>query len=103
MSKVYDIAFRMGVMFNVLLWTILNVASLFIARNNFAQESREPPFFGHFGYYWGVPFKMFRNEGVLEPWAMILNIGIYVFCGFFFGFLFKFVWSKISRRNIVLK
>ena len=103
MSKIYTIAFRMGVLFNVLLWTILNVVSLFISRNKFAQERLEPPFFGHFGYHWGVPFQMFRNEGALEPLAMVINIGIYVFGAFFFGFLFKFVWSKISQRDVGLK
>ena len=103
MSKIYDIAFRMGVLFNVLLWTILNLTSFMTNRNRFEQESLEGPFFGHFGYSWGVPFQMFRNEGLLEPYAFVLNALIYVACGFLCGFLFKFVWSKISQHRAELK
>ena len=103
MSKIYDIAFRMGVLFSVLLFTILNIASFVMARKNYARESLEAPFFGHFGYSWGFPIEMFRNEGRFEPFLLVFNTAIYVACAFFFGFLFKFVWSKISRRGAELK
>jgi hypothetical protein len=103
MSKIYDIPFRMGVLFDIVLFTILNIASFVIARNTFEQESLEPPFFGHFGYSWGSPFEMFRNVSLVDPFVLVLNIGIYVACGFLFGFLFKFIWSKISSNRAELK
>jgi hypothetical protein len=89
----------MGVLFNILLFTLLNIASRVIARKNCEQESLEAPFWGHFGYSWGFPIEMFRNVYLAHPFLLVFNIAIYVACGFFFGFLFKFVWSKISRRG----
>jgi len=99
MSKVYNITFRMGLLFNILLFTLLNVASRSIARKNYERESLEAPFYGHFGYSWGFPIQMFQNEHLAHPFLLVFNVGIYVACGFFFGFLFKFGWSKISRAS----
>jgi hypothetical protein len=103
MSKIYNIAFRMGVLFNVVLFTLLNIVSFVIARKNYEQESLEAPFFGHFGYHWGFPIEMFQNEHLAHPFLLVFNVAIYVACGFFFGFLFKFAWSKISRYRAELK
>ncbi len=95
MSKIYNTAFKMGVLFNILLFTLLNIASHIIVRKNYAQESLEAPFFGHFGYRWGFPIEMFQNEHLAHPFLLVFNVAIYVACGFCFGFLFKFIWSKI--------
>lgn len=105
MSKVYTIAFRMGVLFNVLLWTTLNLIDFSIARNNFYEATgvAEVRFSGLTGFQWGMPLGMFWNATLRDPYALVFNAIIYVVCGFFFGFLFKFVWSKIPRHNTVLK
>jgi len=98
MSKIYDIAFRMGVLFNILLWTFLNLINFFEARNSFLEWENAigASYLGEFN--WGVPFPMFMNT-----YYLVLNTIVYVACGFFFGFLFKFVWSKISQRRAELK
>ena len=100
MSKIYDIAFRMGVLFNVLLWTLLNLANYIVARN---EINRAGLTFADSTHSWGVPFAMFRGRMLWDEYAMAANAVIYVFCGFFFGFLFKFVWSKISSNCAELK
>ncbi len=104
MSKIYDIAFRMGVLFNVLLWTVLNIIDFFDARNDFLYWEYRGLKFSHVGdFIWGVPFPMFRESMLWNSRALVLNSVIYVACAFFFGFLFKFVWSKISSRRVELK
>ena len=104
MSKIYTIAFRMGVLFNVLLFTILNVASYKIAVIESEKIHSEIMFSPCCRFSWGFPFgweeKLFD---VIEGGGAILNVLIAVFCGFMFGFLFKFVWSKISSPNTELK
>ena len=109
MSKVYDIAFRMGVLFNVLLWTILNVLNFKSAENKLVQRQIERerseikfPCCDYMGS-WGVPFAWDENYGIIGGAGAILNITIMAAFGFAFGFLFKFVWSKISRRGVELK
>lgn len=98
MSKIYDIAFRMGVLFNILLWTILNIADFFATRNDFLYWENRGIKFSHIGDFdWGIPFSMFVGHELFNAFNLVLNTIVYVFCGFFFGFLFKFVWSKISR------
>ena len=102
MSKVYNIAFRMGVLFNVLLWTVLNLITFIDRRNNFiALENSEISFSGDFD--WGFPLPMFMNQQLFDPHYLVINTIVYVVCGFFFGFLFKFIWSKISRHQAELK
>lgn len=104
MSKVYTIAFRMGVLFNILLWTMLNIISFHIAQSSFVE--RESSLFGfgsYSGFSWGFPFAMFRNYFFADEYLLVFNVIVYVICGFFFGFLFKFIWSKISRRRVELK
>jgi hypothetical protein len=98
MSKVYDIAFRMGVLFNVVLWTTVNLIDFISSRDEFLRQEAAATirFSGFSGYKWGMPFDMFRNEMIWEPYALVLNAVVYVTCGFLFGFLFKFVRSKSS-------
>jgi uncharacterized membrane protein YbjE (DUF340 family) len=109
MSKIYDIAFRMGVLFNVLLFTLLNVGSYIIAHNNFVKGEIERESaqinvsWANYGFSWGFPFGWEEKINVIEGAGGILNIIIAVFCGFAFGFLFKFIWSQISSRRIELK
>jgi len=108
MSKIYDIAFRMGVLFNILLWTILNIIGLVIAQNDFLQrelewENSEVKFCCVSRGSWGIPFDWEAKYFVIEGAGAILNIVIMSVCGFGFGFLFKFIWSKISSNRADLK
>ncbi len=100
-SKVYDIAFRMGVLFNVLLFTALNLLTFLETRNNFHDlENSGIGAFPINGWNWGFPCPAFNYPDFqIYSVYLIINTGIYVLCGFMFGFLFKFVWSKISRRG----
>lgn len=95
----------MGVLFNVLLWTILNVISFKSAESKLLQrqiERERPeikfPCCDHMGS-WGVPFDWDAKYLVIEGAGTIFNIIIMAAFGFAFGFLFKLVWSKISRRG----
>jgi len=99
MSKIYDIAFRMGVLFNIVLWTILNIVSLINLRSKIAElENRGMT--GWIDLRWGFPFPMFDyDSGFIDGIVLIGNAIVYVLGAFFFGFLFKIVWSKISRHH----
>jgi hypothetical protein len=101
MSKIYDIAFRMGVLFNVLLWTVLNLISFSVAREEIVEKIERSRLFFTIDteLTWGFPFKMFRGNFFFREDFLALNAIIYVLCGFMFGFLFKFVRSKISRQR----
>ena len=109
MSKIYNIAFRMGVLFNILLFTVLNVVSFKSAESEYLQRHIERERSGmqfpccdnmESG---GIPFDWTEKYFVIEGAGAILNIIIITACGFAFGFLFKFVWSQISRQNSELK
>ena len=98
----------MGVLFNILLFTILNVISFINAQNRFMnREELGIRFSNCCNFVWGFPLKMFRGDFFIEDsfilYYIVINTIIYVFCGFFFGFLFKFIWSKISQRQMELK
>ena len=102
MSKIYSIAFRMGVLFNVLLWTILNIVTFINGRNS--HDDLEDSAFGVFHAVWGFPIPMFTYPGFfMNIKYLLINAVVYVFCGFFFGFLFKFVWSKFPPRRFEVK
>jgi hypothetical protein len=105
MSKIYNIAFRMGVLFNILLFTVLNLMTFFETRKNFiAMENSGIRAYPAYGWRWGFPFPMFNYDYFfIDGFVLIFNAIVYIVCGFFFGFLFKFVWSKISQRRIELK
>ena len=61
MSKIYNIAFRMGVLFNVLLFIALNLISFVNAHNRFIEGQNGIRFSGWIDYTWGFPIKMFVN------------------------------------------
>ena len=109
MSKIYDIAFRMGVLFNVLLFTVLNVVSFKLAENDYLrrlaeyERSETRISFGVSWDSWGIPFDWTTKYFMIEGAGTILNIIIMAACGFAFGFLFKLVWSKISGHRAELK
>jgi hypothetical protein len=104
MSKIYNMAFQFGVVFNVLLFTFLNIISFLHASNNYKSIERSI-IYSPAGYEprWGFPFAWGETYfNIVEGGGTILNILIWVICGFLFGFLFKFAGSKISSRRVEL-
>jgi len=101
MSKIYTIAFKMGVLFNVLLFTAANLVSYQIALSEY--ENQEIRFSPCCRLIWGFPLSWGETYYVIVEGGTILNIFFWIVCGFAFGFLFKFVWSQISRRQAELK
>jgi hypothetical protein len=107
MSKIYNIAFRMGVSLNILLFTMLNVISFKLAENDYIRrrmewEKSEIKFSGGGPSLggWGLPFDWNAKYFVIEGAGAILNIIIMAACGFAFGFLFKFVWKKFTAKRL---
>lgn len=100
MSKIYDIAFRMGVLFNILLFTMLNVISFTVNQSEYEKSEIK---FAPAGFSWGFPFNWGKNYSVFIEGSSILNIIAAVFGCLMFGFLFKFIWSKISSNRAELK
>lgn len=96
MSKVYDIAFGMGIMFNVLLFVTLNAVSSII--NQRAAESSGIEF-APAGYNWGFPFNWGEDYSMILEAGSILNFGALLLGCVFFGFLFKIIWSGISQSD----
>jgi hypothetical protein len=106
MYKLYNKAFNIGVLFNILLFTVFNLLSYFAAYKRSHEYTdmmigispvRRFPSWG-FPFAWeGTNFNIiwFGNEA--------LNFLIIAFCGFAFGFLFRFIWSKIPSRRAELK
>ena len=74
-------------------------------RNHQEYMNREIKFSSVYGFpSWGFPFNWDENFfTIINGAGGILNILIATFCSFVFGFLFKFIWSKISARRIELK
>ena len=110
MSKIYNTAFQFGVVFNILLFTLLNVGSYIIAHNDFVKREieRENSLInfsgGNYGFSWGFPFVWeAKYFNIIEGGGAILNVIVWVVCGLLFGFLFKYIWSKVSSRRIELK
>lgn len=106
MSKVYDIAFRMGVLFNVVLFTLLNVINYKWAESEYLQRQiereRGAPSFGcceSIGS-WGFPFDWTVKYSIIEGMGTILNIIIIAACGFAFGFLFKFFFRESHNNTL---
>lgn len=67
-GKIYNIAFRMGVLFNVLLWTILNLKDFINAQNDYLYWKNREMKWSHIGDFdWGVPFMMFVGHELVSP------------------------------------
>ncbi len=102
MSKIYNTAFEFGAVFNILLFTILNITSYKIAENEYLKSGLVN-FAPNNGFRWGFPFNWGENYSVFIEGSSILNIIVAAFGCLVFGFLFKFVWSKISSNRAELK
>jgi hypothetical protein len=99
-SKIYTIAFRMGVLFDIVLFTIFNVASFIVNQSEYENRGI---YFAPAGFKWGFPFDWGRQYAMLVEGGTIFNLVFWIAGGFFFGFTFKFVWSKIPERSALLK
>jgi hypothetical protein len=106
MYKLYNKAFKVGVLFSILLFAIFNLLSYFAAykryvefrnvENNIAPVSRS--------FRWGFPFDWQGQVFYMTGDSIALNGLIIAFCSFTFGFLFRFIWLKIiSSRRVELK
>jgi hypothetical protein len=101
MDKVYNKAFKVGFCFNILIFLILNIISFVVSRNEhiriwnkgirFSGSNSDGPFL------WGFPFKMFLGSELFRAEDLVINTFIIVGFGFILGFLFRFVWSKLSE------
>ncbi len=106
MSKIYNNAFKVGFLCNILLFVVLNTVSRNVSYNEYINSGTYQSHFGE--YSWGFPFEMYRYypgyfvDG-FTPKGVILNTFVIGFCGFVVGLLFKFIWSKLSSRHSPLK
>lgn len=108
MSKIYDSAFKIGVIFSILVFLILNFISFVISQRDYYASGISG--FAHSGYSWGFPFELYRNyfgyphnEIGFTGQGVVLNAFVLVFFSFVIGFLFRFVWSNASARISSLK
>ena len=101
MGRLYDRSFKLGFIFTILTFVLLNVGSYLIARNEYQSrlvEVKEVHFSGFPEMpNWGIPFSWYGNKyGVLEDGVLglIFNFCVIVACAFFAGLLCKFVSLK---------
>ncbi|MEZ5429105.1 MAG: hypothetical protein R2747_22860 [Pyrinomonadaceae bacterium] len=104
MSKLYNNAFKVGVLVNLWLFTALNLYSYYAAYRGYWEYLDSDVKFcpGYSGFsVWGFPFSW--NEKyfqVIEGGGGILNFLVLTIAGFATGFLFRFIWSKISAQKL---
>ncbi len=96
MYKVYDTAFKFGVGVTILIFSTLNLISYSLAIREDTNRKANGIEFSNccFGPSWGFPFDMTD----FTPFSF--NIFTIAGCGFILGFVFKFVWSKISSSSL---
>jgi uncharacterized protein YneF (UPF0154 family) len=101
MSKLYNKPFKVGVLFSILILMVCNFYVYFIAYKEHSEylSKRE----SHGGSsslmdfpIWGFPFNWHETFVYLIP----INLLVLIVACFIFGFLFKFVWSKISAKRL---
>lgn len=105
MTRLYNTAFKTGVLFSISVFAHLNFLSYSNANAKYQEYmSREARFSPAYGFPdWGIPFHW--NEkyfGVIEGGGGILNIIIIAICSFAIGFLFNIISSKLFRRSYLL-
>ena len=104
MSKIYNKAFKIGICFNVLVFTILNIISFVVSRNEHITAWNSGLRIGIYGdYSWGFPFEMFSGVELFRVENVVINTFIISGCGFVLGFLFKFAWSKFASHKLFPK
>ncbi len=111
MSKIYNKAFKVGFLFNILLFIFFNFLSYLAACEKHRESMNRDKgiIFGPAGGFpdWGFPFGWdeIYLDSIVSMYARggAVNFLIIVFCSFVFGFLFRFAWSKILSRRIEIK
>lgn len=105
-SGIYNKPFIVGVLFAVAVFIVSNSISYFISYNKYlsSQDTKIQMSGGFNDYYMrGFPFELCGNRFDCSPIGLGLNSVVLVFFSFFCGFLFRFVWSKISYRFVSVK
>jgi magnesium-transporting ATPase (P-type) len=110
-SEFYNKPFKVGVLFTIALFIVSNFISYFVAYNYYIRREKELlskgiSFGDAGGYSWGFPFELYRNFytfpfdiGFTSEGIVLITFVVVMF-SFIFGFLFRFVWSKISYRFV---
>ena len=93
MSKIYDIAFWVGVSFYISLFTFLNVSSLEANRSEYENRAIQ---MAPAGYNWGFPFNWGERYSMIVEGGTIFNLIAALFGSLVFGLLFNFAWTKIQ-------
>ena len=101
MSKLYDNSFKIGVAFNILLFTVFNIYSYWANYLDHQEYlTRSIGMSGRFGFInWGFPFKWNETYFRYTGEGVVFNGLVIAFCGFLLGFMFKFIWSKIASQK----
>jgi len=106
MYKLYNKAFNVGVLFNILLFIVFNLLSYIAAYKRYLEYRNVETKIAPVRRFpsWGFPFS-WEGGHFHTIWFAdeVLNFLIIAFCGFAFGFLFRFIWSKISSHRVELK
>jgi hypothetical protein len=96
MSKVYDIAFWVGVSFYISLFTFLNVNSLDANRSEYENRRFQ---IAPGGFSWGFPFNWGESYSMIVEGGTIFNLVAAIFGSLIAGLMFNFIWSKIQSAT----
>ena len=107
MYKLFNKAFNVGVLFNILLFSALNFLSYLAAyKRHLEYGDMMIGISGGGGFpAWGFPLAWGQGTYSNVAWFAdeVLNFIVLTFFSFVFGFLFRFIWSKFSSRRVELK
>ena len=89
MSSVYNKAFKVGVVINLVVFAILNAVSFVAKKRAYdASSIRLSPG----GFDWGHPFAWFWDAGI--GLGFMLNFAVITFFSFVAGFVFRFLGKR---------
>ena len=102
-SKIYNKPFIIGVLFTIFFFIISNSLSYYLSYYEHLENYQKGISFsgGYDLFYWGFPFESCLDE--MCTGGLVQNIIAIAFFSFVFGFLFRFIWSKISYRFVKVK
>lgn len=107
-SNIYNKPFLVGVLFTLATFVILNIISFSFAYfdTNIWGENGINSGLGSVTICineWGFPFPIYlslASNSQVSVIGLTLNIIVIAFFSFLSGFLFRFIWSKISYRFV---
>ena len=107
-SKLFkNSGFTLGFSIGICLFAFLNYLSYIISYSKFTNPGKIR--FSGGSYTAGFPFPFYQaiiglpNSFYFDWIGLIVDILIAVAFSFILGLIFKFVWSKISSRRVILK